>query len=380
MTFNLNILEADVLSNVTSGFKEGFVMKDDLHEDFWEDEKLDNNIRQRLMKIAVDFFEKTGIGTEKIKDITFTGSLANFNYSGFSDIDLHIIVDFSEVDDNAELVKEMFDAKRFQWNKAHNILINNHEVEIYVQGESEPHESTGVYSLVNDEWLATPQREDPDIDWENVEKKANWLMGQIDRTQALFDEEEYGDAHAHAIRIGDKIKRFRQSGLEREGAFSPENVAFKVLRRNDYLGILSGLKVNSYDKKMSIPSGESLTIKVGNLVEKWKRHLNEEDAPEKKTTSHEISIRVAINKKTGLTKADTFANIRAIRGVTTVNVVPGTVADGLTSYYETLAIRFCCEPPADSNPGLYLKHSLMKGMKSVAGLTVVRTIGMPQEL
>ena len=57
MTFNLNILEADVLSNVTSGFKEGFVMKDDLHEDFWEDEKLDNNIRQRLMKIAVDFFE-----------------------------------------------------------------------------------------------------------------------------------------------------------------------------------------------------------------------------------------------------------------------------------------------------------------------------------
>jgi hypothetical protein len=243
-----------------------------------------------------------------------------------------------------------------------------------------PHESTGVYSLVNDEWLATPQREDPDIDWENVEKKANWLMGQIDRTQALFDEEEYGDAHAHAIRIGDKIKRFRQSGLEREGAFSPENVAFKVLRRNDYLGILSGLKVNSYDKKMSIPSGESLTIKVGNLVEKWKRHLNEEYAPEKKTTSHEISIRVAINKKTGLTKADTFANIRAIRGVTTVNVVPGTVADGLTSYYETLAIRFCCEPPADSNPGLYLKHSLMKGMKSVVGLTVVRTVGMPQEL
>ena len=34
--------------------------------------------------------------------------------------------------------------------------------------------------------------------------------------------------------------------------FSVENLAFKVLRRNDYLHKLSSLKITAYDKMMSI--------------------------------------------------------------------------------------------------------------------------------
>ena len=61
--------------------KQSFVMKDNLHEDFWEDNRLDNNIRRRLVRIVMDFFEGLGIETSKIKDITITGSLANYNWS-----------------------------------------------------------------------------------------------------------------------------------------------------------------------------------------------------------------------------------------------------------------------------------------------------------
>jgi len=355
--------------------KQSFVMKDDLHEDFWENNQLDNNVRRRLVRIVMDFFDNLGIETYTIKDITLTGSLANYNWSSFSDIDLHVVVDFGDIDDNTELVKDMFDGKRFMWNKAHNILINGFEVEIYVQDANESHESTGVYSVVDDRWLAEPEREDPSIDWENVEKKANWLMSQIDRAQKLFDDGEYSDAYDHVVRIKEKVKRFRQSGLEREGAFSAENIAFKVLRRNDYLGTLSALKDASYDKKMSIPSGEEVVIKVGNMVEGWKKYLNEQPEGEIRTPTYEVSVRVAINKATGLTKAATFAEVRAVPGVTTVNVVPGTVAPGVTYYYETLSIRFCCMPQLVTVPGNYVRNTLLAGMRRVQGLNVVRVVG-----
>lgn len=52
----------------------------------------------------------------------------------------------------------------------------------------------------------------------------------------------------------------RQSGLAKEGIYSPENLAFKILRNNGILEILSTLKSLSYDKLMS--SGD-VKIKIG---------------------------------------------------------------------------------------------------------------------
>ncbi len=102
-----NILEND-------GFdREGFVIRDNLHPDFWDDDgKLKEHIRRRLITIAKDFFESIGLPNMNIKDVTFTGSLANYNWSRFSDIDLHIIADFAEIDENEDLVREMFNGKK----------------------------------------------------------------------------------------------------------------------------------------------------------------------------------------------------------------------------------------------------------------------------
>jgi hypothetical protein len=55
----------------------------------------------------------------------------------------------------------------------------------------------------------------------------------------------------------------RKSGLESGGAFSVENLAFKVLRRNGYLKKLNDLKLMSYDKMQSIEE-ESTDFEVKN--------------------------------------------------------------------------------------------------------------------
>ena len=70
------------------------------------------DVRTRLLMIADDFFETLNVGWVDIDDIILTGSLANYNWSKFSDVDLHILVNFEDVDENTELVKEYFNSKK----------------------------------------------------------------------------------------------------------------------------------------------------------------------------------------------------------------------------------------------------------------------------
>jgi len=99
----------------------GFEMKKELSPDVWEDEDfIKTDLKKNLEKIARDFLDSLGI-TAEIKDIIVTGSLANYNWSQFSDVDLHILLDFGEIDENTELVKQMFDKSRIMWNKDHDI-------------------------------------------------------------------------------------------------------------------------------------------------------------------------------------------------------------------------------------------------------------------
>lgn len=253
-----------------------FELKDHLHSDFWDDNNiLKENISKQLIVIVDDFLQNVGLEGLEYEDITFTGSLANFNWSKFSDIDLHLLVDFSKVDENTDLVREFFRGKYGIWNKDHDIRIKGFEVEIYVQDSNEAHISTGVYSVLNDEWIVQPVQEEPEIDFENIQMKADKLMCLIDCAKDMYYKQKYEDAHQFAIKIKQKIKKFRQCGLERAGQYSSENLAFKVLRRNGYLGHLSDLVSNSYDRMMSM--SEDFNKKMRNFVENSQNKLEEEE-------------------------------------------------------------------------------------------------------
>mgnify|MGYP003679458423 FL=1 len=237
-----------------------FEFHDELNKDFWnqEDNRLDPEIRQKLIAIANDFWNSLEVGDAEYDDITFTGSLAAHNYSQFSDVDLHILVDFSDIDDKTDLVREYFNAMKSIWNRLHDILIKGYEVEIYVQDVNDPHEAQGLYSISNDEWIKKPVLDKQDFDKDNVKKKAAGLMDQIDRLQPLIDEGKYEEAEKYADKLKEKIRKMRKTGLETVGAYSVENLAFKVLRRNDYLGKLSDAKREAYDKMQSIKEQQNL--------------------------------------------------------------------------------------------------------------------------
>jgi predicted nucleotidyltransferase len=236
---------------IDSSALKSFEVNDTFDPDIWDGEVLKPEIRENLLKIAKDFLIDLPFDLEP-KDVTLTGSLANYNWSKYSDIDLHIIVDFSEVDDNLELVKELFRQLQTNWNNRHDILIKGYEVEIYFQDSNEAHISTGVYSVQNDEWIAKPTPESVSIDYANVKKKAQDISDRIDHIAKMMTDEE-GDAVLDAIdRLKAKVRNMRKTGLEGSGQYSVENLAFKVLRRSEELGRLSDLKAKAYDELMSI--------------------------------------------------------------------------------------------------------------------------------
>ena len=235
-------------------YKSSFEVKDDFTPEIWENEQLKHEVRQVLREIAMNFFEGLDLGQIEVLDIVLTGSIANYNWSEYSDIDIHIIVDFEQVDENIKLVKDFFNAKKSVWNNQHEILVMGYEVELYVQDVNEPHAATGMYSVLNNEWLVKPNKFKPEINWDDISLKVESLDDQIDRVEVSFEAGDYEQANMAAIRLQQRLKKFRKSGLETAGEFSVENLAFKVLRRSGSIGDLIDIKHRSYDAMMSLES------------------------------------------------------------------------------------------------------------------------------
>ena len=220
---------------------------EELNPKIWKGEKLDPNIRRALLKIANEFYIFLNV-TAPVDDVIFTGSLANFNYTKFSDIDIHILIDFSSVDENQDLVKKYMMSKKSIWNDRHDIRIKGAEVEMYPQDEKITGElrAGGVYSIVTDTWVKKPKHTDVDIDIECVRSKTECLMYEID--SVLKDTNRLPKID----KIKDKIRNMRLAGLERSGEFSVENLSFKLLRRNGYLNKLYDIGRKDYDDSLSL--------------------------------------------------------------------------------------------------------------------------------
>jgi predicted nucleotidyltransferase len=219
-----------------------------------ETHEMKEDIRKRLIEISDEFIDSLGVEFF-IHDIVLTGSLANFNWSEYSDVDLHIIIDYDDIKGNdgsesfINIIKEFFDAKKNIWNEKHNIKIKGFDVELYVQDINEPHISSGVYSVLNNEWIIEPKKETPNIDDRKILDKGEEFGKKIDN---LINTDKKEDIINRIEELRKRIKKFRQSGLESGGEYSYENLTFKLLRRNGYIKKLLDLKNNITDKKLSI--------------------------------------------------------------------------------------------------------------------------------
>jgi predicted nucleotidyltransferase len=230
-----------------------FKVKDNLNPKIFDKDKhMYKDVRSNLLMIADDFFETLDIGWVDIDDVILTGSLANYNWSKFSDVDIHILLHFEEVDENVDLVREYFISKKSLWNDKHNITIKGYDVELYVQDTNESHVSSGVYSVLWDGWVIEPEKGSKKIDAKKVEQKVNSIVDSIIHIHGMYEDGKYDKTIRSIQTLKEKIKKMRQSGLDRDGEYSFENIAFKVLRRLEYLDKLSDIETLAYDKSLTL--------------------------------------------------------------------------------------------------------------------------------
>ena len=252
-----------------------FETQKELNPKIWdEDGKLKKKIKDTLVAIGQEFHKSLEVEAP-IEDIIFTGSLANYNWSQYSDVDLHVLIDFNNFDDK-ELIKKYFDAKKAIWNDNHNIKIKGYDVELYAQDKDEPHESTGIYSVMNDEWIKKPKPQDVKIDKHTIKKKVRQFESEYNRIIELYKNGEYEKTKKALDKIKDKIKKYRKAGLDKGGEMATENLVFKTMRRSGLMDKIYKLGLETTDKEYTIETlDEAETPKKKLFIP---RKLSQEDS------------------------------------------------------------------------------------------------------
>lgn len=227
---------------------------------FPDGERLNKRVRLRLLDIASDFVDELTVQFAEVKDINIIGSIVGYNWSKYSDVDLHIIMDFTDIDDDVELVRDYFDSKKNVWNESKDVKIYGYPVELYVEDINEPAESNGRYSIVENKWLEHPVFPTP-IGYEKyfIKKESAKIINIIDWYEKLYqdyiendDEEELTLLAQKCQKLWTKIKGMRKFGLERNGEMDSYNVIYKVLRRKNSLQKLFDLRDKIYVWNKSI--------------------------------------------------------------------------------------------------------------------------------
>jgi len=254
-------------------FERNTYYNDTLHPKFWTNGEFKEDILKDILTIVDDFIEGDDhVTLEMIEDVQLTGSMSNFNYSDYSDLDVHLLLDFADINEDETIVKRALDGKRFIWNLRHDIEFNGHEVELYFQDVHDPHVASGLFSLQDNKWIKKPVHDPPEIDHKDVQKKASQFKIELDLLEDSLDntndKDELGLINKRAQKLKDKLMNMRKQGLLSKGEFSIENLAFKTLRNDETIAKLNELIIKSYDLMFS---SDDLGEKAG--LDEWERAM-----------------------------------------------------------------------------------------------------------
>lgn len=228
----------------------------ELNPIFWKNDEFNPEIRTKLLQIANDFYSDIKAKIP-IEDIQLTGSLANYNWTKNSDLDVHVIMDLSKINKDVDLVKVAMEGHKVSWNQRHPIEISGFDVELYAQDINQIHQASGLYSLLKGEWLRKPEFNPPVIDQKDIELKASAYIRAITEMieeLKIANRDDAKDIMERASVLKKKISKARDEKLlHKGGEFSIENLVFKKLRAEGWIGKLINIKSLAYSHMYSDP-------------------------------------------------------------------------------------------------------------------------------
>jgi hypothetical protein len=205
----------------------------ELHEELnpliWEDNTLRKDVEKKLFEIVNYFIEYCETPLEVV-DVQLVGSNASFNYNEYSDLDVHLMVNFDLINISDEALRLLYNKEKTAFNKSFDISIHGIDVELYIQDMNSSTTSNGIYSLYRKKWIKFPKAiKVQDYDFSELISKWN---DRKNYALELNDSKQIKDLINTAYMV-------RTNSLQVDGEFGKGNLLFKELRNN---GILDELK------------------------------------------------------------------------------------------------------------------------------------------
>ena len=221
----------------------------ELNPKLWQDAKLKDEVRGKLLQIAATWMKFANIPAEAVVDIIITGGNVNFNYTPLSDVDLHLVISRDSLNPNRALIDDYLQDKKILWTLSHqDINIYGYPVELYAQDVNEqPHENQGVYSIQKNEWISIPRNLGLDFESDrHLQKKVQFYKDLIDKMIAQQATDGTFDM------LKQRIKKMRGDSIAKSGEFAFGNLVFKELRNQGYLDKMDMYQKSNLDKALSL--------------------------------------------------------------------------------------------------------------------------------
>ena len=188
------------------------------------------DVRNKIIDIVEHFEDYIEVPIE-IVDIQIVGSNASYNYTDKSDIDVHIIANYDVVNNETELLQQLYNSKREQYNRKFDIEIRGLQVEMYVQDIKSGITSNGIYSVCDNSWIKEP-KPITNFKQHNISKEVEKWQSHI---KHILSSEELQPV----IDAIDTLYLIRHNSIAVDGEFGPGNQLFREIRS---LGLLDKLK------------------------------------------------------------------------------------------------------------------------------------------
>ena len=212
-----------------------------LNTKLFKNQKLIPEVREHLLKIAQEFLDNFSIDI-LVDDINLIGSNAGYNYKSKSDIDLHIITDFTQYPADVDIIDELFNAKKNNFNSNYDITIKDLEVELYIEDVNNPADTNGRYSIKDDTWLQEPTYiEEPPVNKELVEE-------YTDKIEEVIKSKDLAKIDSLIDEIWDR----RKNDVKQYGFIGEFNLVFKSLRAKGLLDKLRKTKTEVTSEELSL--------------------------------------------------------------------------------------------------------------------------------
>lgn len=222
-----------------------FTFQRTLNPKLWQHDQLKPIVRLKLFQSALAFYKFLDIPRLVVSDIILTGSNAAFNYTALSDVDVHLIVDFTQTT-CPHLASNVFTTKKALWGRTYSISVFGCPVELYVEDANQEVIANGIFSILHDHWIAKPSHERPEPDDTVIAAKVAALVAEIEGLLV-------GDPDGKQIdRMIKRLRTMRQSGLLMGGEFSDNNLAYKALRDLGFIDKLYTKRIETWDRDLSL--------------------------------------------------------------------------------------------------------------------------------